>query len=211
MARKKEADFFELLKEEMKYASNLSKSLKELLSNLKNDGYNGDLKECLENIHKIEHQGDEVQSKIVYELNCAFITPIDREDIFTIAENIDKASNEIEDVAFRFWMFDIKRLREDIVGFVELICKCCDKAEEILSELPNYKKSKSLFDLIKEMYSFEHQGDEIYRNAVRKLFVGEQNPVEIQKWRELYHNLENCFDSCREIAASVERAAIKNS
>ena len=50
MARKKEADFFELLKEEMKYASNLSKSLKELLSNFKNDGYNGDLKECLENI-----------------------------------------------------------------------------------------------------------------------------------------------------------------
>ncbi len=211
MARKKEADFFELLKEEMKYTSKLSKSLKELLLNFKKDGYSGDLRECLENIHNIEHQGDQVQSNIVYELNCAFITPIDREDIFMIAENIDKTTNEIEDVAFRFWMFDIKQPREDVVDFVELVCKCCDKAEEILSELPNYKKSKILFDLIKEMYSLEHQGDDMYRDAVRNLFVSEQNPVEIQKWREFYHDLENCFDSCREIAASVERAAIKNS
>lgn len=211
MAKKKDADFFELMIEETQFASELTAQFKDLFDNFEKGMESSELQTRLDAIHAIEHKGDVAHAEIVTELNRAFITPIDREDIFSVAENIDRATNAVENVAFRLWMFDIKELRSDIHDFTNLIVSCIDKSKEIITEFKNFKKSKVLTDLIHEVYEFENDGDKIYRNAVRNLFATEKDPIEIQKWRELYHDMEKCFDACSILAGSVERAAVKNS
>ena len=211
MAKKKEADFFELMIAEAKYTTELTARFKELFDNYDKKADSEDLQVKLDEIHAIEHQGDIAHAEIVTELNRAFITPIDREDIFTVAENIDKMTNAVENVAFRLWMFDIKELRADIHEFTDLIVKSVSKANEIIAEFKNYKKSKTLSELIRQVNEYENDGDRIYRNAVRNLFATEKDPIETQKWREFYHDMEKCFDACSDLAGSVERAAVKNS
>ena len=211
MAKKKEADFFELMIAEAKYTTELTARFKELFDNYDKKADSEDLQVKLDEIHAIEHQGDIAHAEIVTELNRAFITPIDREDIFTVAENIDKMTNAVENVAFRLWMFDIKELRVDIHEFTDLIVKSVSKANEIIAEFKNYKKSKTLSELIRQVNEYENDGDRIYRNAVRNLFATEKDPIETQKWREFYHDMEKCFDACSDLAGSVERAAVKNS
>ena len=211
MAKKKEADFFELMIAEAKYTTELTVRFKELFDNYDKKADSEDLQVKLDEIHAIEHQGDIAHAEIVTELNRAFITPIDREDIFTVAENIDKMTNAVENVAFRLWMFDIKELRADIHEFTDLIVKSVSKAKEIIAEFKNYKKSKTLSELIRQVNEYENDGDRIYRNAVRNLFATEKDPIETQKWREFYHDMEKCFDACSDLAGSVERAAVKNS
>lgn len=211
MAKKKEADFFELMVAEAKFTTELTARFKELFDNYDKNVNSEDLQAKLDEIHSIEHQGDIAHAEIVTELNRAFITPIDREDIFTVAENIDKMTNAVENVAFRLWMFDIEELRADIHEFTDLIVKSVSKANEIIAEFKNYKKSKTLSELIRQVNEYENDGDRIYRNAVRNLFATEKDPIETQKWREFYHDMEKCFDACSDLAGSVERAAVKNS
>lgn len=211
MAKKKEVDFFELMQEEAKFTSELTVKLKVLFSEFKENSGIEELQARLEEIHNIEHKGDIVHATIVSELNKAFITPIDREDIFSVAENIDKMTNAIENVAFRLWMFNIKEIRSDMHEFIDLIGNCCDKITEIIAEFKNFKKSKTLTELIRQAYEYENDGDRIYRTAVRSLFETEKDPIEVQKWREFYHDMEKCFDACSDLAGSVERAAVKNS
>lgn len=211
MAKKKEADFFELMKEEAGFSSELTTQFKSLFDNFEKGMDSTELQERLDAIHAIEHKGDVAHAEIVEELNKAFITPIDREDIFAVAENIDRTTNAVENVAFRLWMFDIKEFRQDIHDFTNLIVVCIAKTNEIIAEFKNFKKSKILTELIHDVYEHENDGDKIYRNAVRNLFATEKDPIEIQKWRELYHDMEKCFDACSELAGSVERAAVKNS
>lgn len=211
MAKKKEADFFELMIAETQFATEISTRLKDLFDNYNKNSNEGELQKKLDEIHAIEHKGDIAHAEIVTELNRAFITPIDREDIFSVAENIDRVTNAVENVAFRLWMFDIKELRSDIHDFTDLIVKCVDKTNEIIAEFKNYKKSKTLSELIRQAYEYENDGDRIYRNAVRNLFATEKDPIETQKWREFYHDMEKCFDACSDLAGSVERAAVKNS
>lgn len=211
MAKKKEVDFFELMQEEAKFTSELTVKLKVLFSEFKENSGIEELQERLNEIHSIEHKGDIVHATIVSELNKAFITPIDREDIFSVAENIDKMTNAIENVAFRLWMFNIKEVRADMHEFIDLIGSCCDKITEIIAEFKNFKKSKTLTELIRQAYEYENDGDRIYRTAVRNLFETEKDPIEVQKWREFYHDMEKCFDACSDLAGSVERAAVKNS
>lgn len=211
MAKKKEADFFELMVTEAQFATEISTRLKELFDNYNKYSNNEELQTKLDEIHSIEHKGDIAHAEIVTELNRAFITPIDREDIFTVAGNIDRVTNAVENVAFRLWMFDIEVLRSDIHDFTNLIVKSVDKITEIIAEFKNYKKSKTLFELIRQAYEYENDGDRIYRHAVRNLFATEKDPIETQKWREFYHDMEKCFDACSDLAGSIERAAVKNS
>ena len=211
MAKKKEADFFELMVAEAKFTIELTARFKDLFDNYDKNAKSDDLQVKLDEIHAIEHQGDIAHAEIVTELNRAFITPIDREDIFTVAENIDRLTNAVENVAFRLWMFDIKELRADIHDFTDLIVKSVSKTNEIIAEFKNYKKSKTLSELIRQVNEYENDGDRIYRNAVRNLFATEKDPIETQKWREFYHDMEKCFDACSDLAGSIERAAVKNS
>ena len=134
MAKKKEADFFELMIAETQFATEISTRLKDLFDNYNKNSNEGELQKKLDEIHAIEHKGDIAHAEIVTELNRAFITPIDREDIFSVAENIDRVTNAVENVAFRLWMFDIKELRSDIHDFTDLIVKCVDKTNEIIAE-----------------------------------------------------------------------------
>ena len=211
MAKKKEVNYFELMQKEMQYARDISAKLAELIEGVASDYSEETLQEKLDAIHQLEHDGDKMHDEIVFELNRAFITPIEREDILEVTHNIDEITNQIENVAFRLWMFDIKQLRPDMKDFIELINKCCEKTADILADFENFKKSKSLPDLIHQLYDYEHDGDMIYRRAVRNLFTTESNSIEIQKWRELYHDMERCFDACREVARSVQNAVVKNS
>lgn len=70
----------------------------------------------LDEIHDIEHEGDKVHDEIIYELNRAFITPIEREDILAVAHDIDRITDHIENVAFRLWMFNIEALASGNAG-----------------------------------------------------------------------------------------------
>lgn len=211
MARKKEIDYFELMQNAMQCACDIGDRLSLLVEGFDQIAETAELNTKLDEIHEIEHQGDRIHRQIVYELNRAFITPIDREDILLIAHDIDKLTDNIENVAFRLWMFNITKLRPEMKSFVGLIVKSCAKAAEVLQEFEHFKKSGTVSALIQELYSYEHEGDTIYRKAVKDLFTREQNSIEIQKWRELYHDMEVCFDICKELAQSVENAIVKNS
>ena len=58
-------------------------------------------------LEKLEHRGDELTHDILAELNRAFITPIDREDIFLIAKAMDNVIDAIEATGHRYCMLDI--------------------------------------------------------------------------------------------------------
>ena len=211
MAKKKEVNYFEMMEDAMRHACDISDRLLELIRDFGQEKTREKLPARLDAIHEIENDGDRVHDELIYELNPAFITPIDREDILLVAHDIDKITDNIENVAFRLWMFNVTALRPEMQEFVELIRKCCGKAAEVLAEFGNFKKSKVILTLIRQLSEYEHEGDTLYRTAVKNLFTNETDLLEIQKWRELYHDMEICFDTCKEMAQSVENAIVKNS
>ena len=211
MAKKKEVDYYSLFAEGIDVSIVLGDMLSDIIKQYSPSFCANSLPEILNVMHKKEHEADGIYSNIVYELNIAFITPIEREDILEIAKKIDDVTDAIEELAFAFSMYDIKKMRRDIADFVSLLNKCLVKVREILNEFKTFKKSKSIRKLIDELNDYENEGDTIYRQAVKNLFAGETDPIELQKWRIVYEGLETCFDKCQELGGAVENAIIKNS
>ena len=179
-----------------------------LIDDLTNNYVN--VNEKIASIEETEHACDSSVHKILNELNKSFITPIDREDIFTIAKELDNITDDIESAAHRFSMFNVKEVRPEAITLTKLIVKATYELKNVMIEVKNMKKSKSLQSKIIEVNDVEDEADTIFRDAMANLFTSEQDAVEVIKWKAIFELLENTIDACEDVANIVEGVVMKN-
>ena len=202
--RNKEVDFFELFIQSGEYTKEASEKFLDLVKEYNN------IPSKIALIKDVEHKADDHTHTIYKELNKAFITPIEREDILEINHNIDNVVDEIDHVSNLFYMFDVKTLEESLFPFAELINKSCIVLCEALSEFKNYKKPDKLIEKLIQINTIEEEGDRLYTESTRKLFMSGKDPIHITKWFEIYRKLEHCLDNCEEVANILEDVILKN-
>lgn len=207
MAKKENNYYFEAFATGISYANDAAGLLQEIFENF--DAANS--KFLLDKMHKIEHSADKGKHKLMERLAKEFLPPIEREDIVELAHTIDEVCDLIEDVVLRIYMYHISELRPDVTDFAKLIVRCCTALKEMSLELPNYRKSATLSEKIKEINTWEEEGDHLYVEATRRLYSEEQNPIAIFAWTNIYDRLEKCCDGCEKVADTVELIVLKNS
>ena len=161
-------------------------------------------------MHEIEHKGDEKKHEMTAALVKAFITPIERDDIFKLSQNIDDVIDSIEDIIIHIYINGIKEIRPDSLAFADVIIKCCETMRDMLCEFSDFKKSKRMRSLIIEINRLEEEGDKLYMETMRKLHAEETDPIKVIAWRELYEYFEKCCDTCEDVADIVEGITIGN-
>src|SRR5438876_646758 len=72
-------------------------------------------------IKDAEHHGDEIVHRVFEELNKTFITPIDREDIQSLASELDNILDMIEAASSRIGLYEIDRPTEAMVQLGNVI------------------------------------------------------------------------------------------
>lgn len=169
-----------------------------------------DVNEKVSKIEDTEHACDSIVHKILHELNKAFITPIDREDIFTIAKELDNITDDIEAASQRFIMYNVKQVRPDAITMSKLIVKATDELKNVMIEMKNMKRSKTLQNKIIEVNNVEDEADTVFRDAMTSLFLTEQDAVEVIKWKEIIELFENTVDACEDVANIVEGVVMKH-
>lgn len=205
MARKRDINYFDILITASEFSHKVAVALDALLKDYT------DVKRKAEAIHDLEHAADKECHQLLDALNVAFITPIDREDIYQMIRYIDDITDLIEDVANRLAMFDIKVVRQDAIPLGELIVRTTAELEEALHEFKIFKKSKKLRDLIRDINTREEEGDKLYRSHVRTLFTDGTPVIDVIKWKDIYDDMENVLDACEDVANIMEGVVMKNS
>ncbi len=167
--------------------------------------------DMIEEMHEVEHAGDEKKHELLNVLAKAFITPIEREDIILLGQNIDEVTDKIEDVLLRMYCNNIKSVRPDALELVAVVIECCDEIKEMLEEFPRFKSSKKLHEKIVNINTLEEKADQLFISSMRNLHTTCDDPVMIIVWREIYIYLEKCVDACEHVADTVESVIMKNS
>jgi len=165
---------------------------------------------CLE-MHQIENDEDMIKHDIMGRLVKEFITPIDREDIIELANELDDVTDAIEDILIHIHMYNIKEIREDALNYVDIIKRSCATLLEAVKEFSNFHKSKVLMDNIIAINTIEEEGDRLYVKAVSELFRNEKDPISITAWNNIFDLLEDCCDACENVADTMELVMMKNS
>ena len=164
----------------------------------------------LEQMHQIEHSADEVRHEMIAKLTKEFITPIEREDILTLANAADDVVDTIEDVLMRIYMYNITTLESEALAFSQIIIACCEALKSAMTEFTHFRKSDKLHGLIVEVNRLEEKGDALYTRAMHSLFSSQKDALHVYGWSQVYDQLEMCSDACEEVSNVMENVIMKN-
>jgi len=156
-----------------------------------------------------ETKGDSYIHEVTVDLNNAFITPIEREDILHLAMSMDDVLDGIEATSALFEMYSITQADDFMVKFVDAIRGSAieiDKAVDLLST----KKLLNIRDHAIKIKDYESKCDGILRQSIKHLFATEKDPIRIIQYKEIYENLEDIADYCQSVANTLETIIMKN-
>jgi predicted phosphate transport protein (TIGR00153 family) len=158
-------------------------------------------------ILKAEQEGDRITHDIIRRLNTTFVTPIDREDIFALATQMDDIVDDIEETADFMGLYQIEAPMDQSQAMAEVLVKSC---EQLYGLLQNLRGFKDLDHYWIEIHRLENDGDRIYRDAVASLFSDGIDPMVVIRWRDIFLRLERAIDATETTASILEGIIVKN-
>lgn len=206
MAKKHEDFFFKNFVESISISCEAATFLQNALTDFNAETVHENIKK----LHEIEHKGDKKKHELADEILRAFITPLERDDIMELSQNIDNVTDGIEDILIHVYVTGITAIRPEALRFASILVDCCEATKKLLIEFPNFKKSKTLKELIIEINRLEEEGDKIYLESLRALYTGSKAPMEVLIWRSILNYFKTCLDACKDVADVVQDITIGN-
>ena len=208
MARTKKFDYFDAFEQLAELAVRESQILIDVVENY---SQGTSFRALTDSAHEIEHQGDIINHDIFHAVAADFVTPIEREDIISLAQGLDTIIDLIEDCMLRFYMYDVHEMHSEALNFAYLIRDSCTALARAMEDFRNFKKSKNFKNLIISVNTYEEEGDKLYFNMIRNLYTVERDrPVHVLVWTKVFEQMEACCDACEHAADQMETILLKN-
>jgi len=197
-----EKEILAILDNLAKKAVETSEELVELFSNLEN------LNEHHTKIKKFEREADTLTRSVFAELNKTFVTPFDREDIQRIASKTDDIIDFIEGISGRTVSYHLATTPPYILEISKELVKATKEVEYMISKLGDLKGNPDIINHCRTTSDIEHTIDDLYRQAVGKLFET-NDAVIIIKHKDIYEAIETASDRCVDVADVIEDIVLK--
>jgi hypothetical protein len=200
----RETKFFKYMDQQVEFLVKGCSTFKDLVSKIETLSEDAIKKELLV-IKDCESNADLVERTIIEELHKTFITPIDREDIHTLAINVDRALDILNSISRKIEIYHIRQVPANVWKFADIIVKIAAKMGEVVSML---KSHKSIESAVREMHGLENEADELFHVSMAELF-NEKDPIHIIKFKEMYEHLESVVDAIDYVGKLVRGIRVK--
>ena len=158
-------------------------------------------------IKEVEHKCDFLTHEVIQRLNRTFVTPIDREDIHTLARSLDDVMDAIDASAAVIRLYSLNTVRFGTRELAKVISASTVVIHHALSAL---ERTKGVAAHAVEINRLENEADRIHQQAVVRLFDEESNPILVIKWKEVLDFLEQATDRCEDVANVIESIVVKH-
>jgi predicted phosphate transport protein (TIGR00153 family) len=156
-----------------------------------------------------EKDADEARRILIDELNKTFVTPFDREDIFSLSRTID----DVLDYAYST-VSEMEILKVEPTSFMQRMASLLrDAAYELSMAVDRLQDHPGVAnDHAQRAKALENRVEDVYREAIADLFSGAediQHVVKMLKLREVYRHLSNASDRGDEAANVIADIVVK--
>jgi uncharacterized protein len=200
--RPADTTFYDLLTESAAHLVDGAALLAEMLG----DGNDG--ADIAQRMRDAEHAADETTHAIIRRVNTTFVTPFDREDIYSLASGLDDVMDFMEEAVDLVLLYEVRRLPKELANQVEVIQRCAELTSE---SMPRLRTMHDLEEYWIEINRLENLGDKSYRRILAKLFSGKYEALEVLKLKDVVDSLEAAIDAFERVANIVEQIAVKES
>ncbi|MEJ5368643.1 MAG: DUF47 family protein [Bryobacteraceae bacterium] len=158
-------------------------------------------------IARLEQKGDEIIHEVFTRLNQTFITPLDPEDIHSLASHMDDVLDALEEAAHRVVAYKIPVIPTPVIEVSRILENCAIVLQKAFAALA---EDQPLLEHAIEINRLEDQADHLIRAAIADLFEQEKDPITLIKLKEIYEYLESATDYCEDVADALQNVIVKN-
>lgn len=156
-----------------------------------------------------EKEADEARRILIDELNRTFVTPFDREDIFTLSRTIDDVLDYAYSTVAEMELFEVV-----VTPYMQRMASLLrDAAYELLQAVDRLEQHPNVAgDHAQRAKALENRVEDVYREALADLFKGAndlEHVVTILKLREVYRHLSNAADRGDEAGNVIADIVVK--
>lgn len=174
----------------------------------------------IEEILSLESSADEVNEKIINKLNLSFITPIDREDIYAIANELDKGVDMLQGALQRIIMYHAGHSTKRSHALTKLLLENTEELVKSFKLLSNVKKNqREILESVHKISDNESRGDLIYRADIGILFDeaveaskehgASRSVIHLIKWKDILEDVEEALDHTKKVSDMIRGVVMK--
>ena len=198
----REREFYDLFEEAAANIVRAAAMLEEMLESWPEKG------ELAKDIIVAEQEGDRITHDIIHKLYSTFVTPIDREDILSLASGLDDILDFTEEVADFLGLYRIEASMDQAVEMAKVLHQSC---RQIAEALPRLRTQSDLSHYVVEIHRLENEGDRLERMALASLFERAIDPMVVIRWKDIFERLESAVDATEQVANTLQGIVLKNS
>ena len=157
-----------------------------------------------------EKQADEVRRILIEELTNTFVTPYDREDIYTLSRAIDDVLDYAYSTVSEMALFEV-RATSHMLKMASLLRDAGGELMLAVTRLQQHGKVAS--EHMRRAKKLENKVEAEYRLALAAMFkdvTDVKQVVDVMKMREVYRHLSNAADRVDEAANVIAHIVIKS-
>ena len=198
----KDREFFDLFEEASANVVRAAELLDEMLRDYP------ERRDLAREILLAEQEGDRITHDIYSRLNQTFVTPIDREDIISLASALDDVVDLVEEAADLMVLYKIEASMTQAERMAEILR---DAARQVALAMPRMRGFEDISHFTVEVHRLENDGDRTVREATASLFETGVDPMIVIRWKDIFDRLEGAIDATEHVADVLEGIVIKNS
>jgi predicted phosphate transport protein (TIGR00153 family) len=158
-----------------------------------------------EKVKQTEQEADELRRILIEELNQTFVTPFDREDIFSLSRAIDDVMDYADRTVDEMEIYEVKP-NSHIIKMIDILRKAAKELSDAIRLIQKYPNIA--LEHATKAKTCENEMENAYHRALAELFRG-TDTVYMLKMREIYRHLSNAADRGDEAANLIGDIVVK--
>jgi hypothetical protein len=158
-----------------------------------------------ERVKDVEREADELRRIVIEELNQTFVTPFDRDDIFSLSRAIDDVMDYADRTVDEMEIYEVKP-NNHVVQMIDILRKAARELSDAIRLIQKYPNIA--LEHATKAKAAENEMENAYHRALAELFKG-TDTVYMLKMREIYRHLSNAADRGDEAANLIGDIVVK--
>jgi predicted phosphate transport protein (TIGR00153 family) len=167
-------------------------------------------REHIGEIHRFEHQADDIIRDVLRTVRKTFLTPFDRGAITSLIGAMDDAIDEMQDTARGIDLYELSSFEPEMKQMVELIVQAAALTSEAIPLLRDLSRNGArIHELTEKLVQLESAADVVHAAGLKKAFQQHSgSPMQFIVARETYKHLERITDAFEDVANEIDGIVI---
>ena len=170
----------------------------------------GTAQEHIGEIHRFEHQADDIIREVLRTVRKTFLTPFDRGAITSLIGAMDDTIDEMQSTGRAIDLYELTSFEPEMKQMVGIIRECADLIDHAIPLMRDITRNGArIHEITEKVVRLEGAADDVHAAGLKKAFQElSDKPMQFIVAREIYKHLERITDAFEDVANEIDGIVI---